>query len=408
MTIPIVMTIDGRQNQTPTALREALVALVTATNPGYTANLPASMIEDIASTDVGALTQVDAGITELINSLTPYGANLFLLNQLAQIYGVVVGAKSNTSVYVVFTGTPGWPVPQGFVVSDGTHQYAVQEGAIIGTAPSGSAVGVTAPVYCLAVTSGIWAVPQGTVTTLVTSVPTNVALTCTNSAVGTPGSAGPTEEDTRTQTLEAGNAIAQGMTTTLKTTLKNVPGVQPNLISVQQSGTNWKVIVGGGDPYAVGYAIFSALFNINNLVGSATTSRNVTVSINDTPDTYTFPYVVPPSQAVTVSALWGIVGNTTTQTVSVTDAAVLALVQQPLVNYINGLIVGQPINTFELDNVFQTAVASVIPLQLLTRLVWTVMINGATVAPATGTGVIAGDSESYFFTTLAQVTAARG
>ena len=59
-----------------------LVALVASENPDYTANLPGSLIEDIASTDVGALTGIDQARVDAINSVTPYGANAFVLAQL--------------------------------------------------------------------------------------------------------------------------------------------------------------------------------------------------------------------------------------------------------------------------------------------------------------------------------------
>jgi hypothetical protein len=65
-------------------------------------------------------------------------------------------------------------------------------------------------------------------------------------------------------------------------------------------------------------------------------------------------------------------------------------------------------NLFELQNVFQSAIAPVIPPQLLTRMVFLVAINGITVPPTAGTGIIAGDPESYFFTTAPQIVVLQG
>jgi len=45
---------------------------------------------------------------------------------------------------------------------------------------------------------------------------------------------------------------------------------------------------------------------------------------------------------------------------------------------------------------------------LLTRMVFAVSINGVGVAPSTGTGIIAGDPESYFLATSASVQITRG
>ncbi len=155
--IPVILTAAGRTNTPPATLLAELLALVAASNPGYTASLPGSLIEDISSTDVGALTVIDQMVTELINSLTPYGANEFLLNQLGNMYGVRVGATVNTSVYVVFAGSIGFVIQPGFTVSDGTHQYVVQDGGAIGVS------GSSAPLYCVASDAGTWAVPAGSV-----------------------------------------------------------------------------------------------------------------------------------------------------------------------------------------------------------------------------------------------------
>ena len=157
-TIPTVVTRAGLQPTPPAVLRDQLLADVAAQVPGYTANLPASLVEDISSTDVAALALMDAARVELVNSLTPYGANEFILNQLGQIYGVTPGVGSNTSVYVVFSGTVGFVIAQGFTVTDGTYQYVVQNGGVI---ESG---GDSEPLFCLATQAGTWAVPANTVT----------------------------------------------------------------------------------------------------------------------------------------------------------------------------------------------------------------------------------------------------
>ena len=76
--------------------------------------------------------------------------------------------------------------------------------------------------------------------------------------------------------------------------------------------------------------------------------------------------------------------------------------------YVNSVPVGQPMNLFELQAVFQAATVSILPNQLLTRMVFTVQINGVTVSPESGTGIIAGDPESYFYTTQTAITVSQG
>lgn len=470
---PIVMTAAGAQPTPPTTLRAALVAYVQSIDPGFTDNLPGSLIEDLVSTSVGAMVVMDQARVDTINSVTPYGANQFLLLELGEIYGVPPGVDTNTNVYVAFTGTPGFPINNGFIVSDGTYQYVVSDGGTI--VPTG---GVTGLVYCVATQAGIWAVPANTVEQISTSLPAGVVLTCNNPNTGTPSAGDQTEEDYRSQVLQAGKAASQGMETYLKTLLGNVPGVQQRLIAAQQvAGLGWKVIVGGGDPYSVANAIYQAgvlipflqpsVIGIAGITkanpGVVTTNlnhglvtgqnnvfiagvlgmteanggpytvtvltettfsfdvdttgfgtwtgggvvtpnpRNLTVDINSYPDTYAVQIVVPPSQSVAVDLTWNTIATSV-----VSSTAIAQLGAPAIANYINSIPVGQPINVFELIAVFQAAVASIVSIALLTRIVVGVAINGVSVAPEEGTGIIQGDPESYMLTTTSAITIAQG
>lgn len=470
MTFPIVITTAGLQPTPPQTIRDTLVADVAAVNPGYTANLPGSLIEDVASTDVGAIILCDQAKVDLVNSLTPYGANAFLLNQLGQVYGVPQGTATNTSVYVVFSGPPGFVIAKGFTVSDGTYQYVIQDGGVIG---SGS---VSTNLFCLATIPGTWSVVANSVTQFITSVPSTITLTVTNPEAGTPGQGSQTEEDYRVQVLQAGLAASTGMSRYLKTLLENVSGVQPRLVSVRLNQiSQWEIICGGGDPYQVAYAIYSAIFDVATLAGSVmavsnitkanpgvvtavlnhglTTGqtatitgvvgmtgvngvpytitaltektfrigdtsgfssyvsggvvspnpRNITVTITDYPDSYNIPFVNPPQQAVTMTVTWNTsIANFTQQ------AAVSALGGPALVNYVNSIAVGAPMNLFEMQTVFQAAISSVIPPAFLTRMVFAVAINGVPTAVDSGTGIIEGDNESYFEAAANAVTFAQG
>lgn len=471
MTIPIIIGPTGAQPQAPASLLAQLLALATAEAPGLTADLPGSLIEDISSTDVAGVALCDSAWVELLNSITPYAANPFLLNQLGQIYGVQVGLNTNTAVFVVFAGTAGFPLNPGYLVGDGTHQYTVVDGGVIQSS------GFSQPLFCVATVPGAWAVPANTVTTLGSSVPAGITLSCTNPLDGTPSAGAQTEEDYRSQVLQAGRAASTGMPSYVKTLINQVPGVQSRLVSMAQiDGGGWEIIVGGtGDPYAIAYAIYQADFALDSLVGSTmivsgvtvanpgvattvlnhglvtgnvivisgstnaayngtytvgavpnekqfslavnTTSfgaytgggvitpnpRNQAISISDYPDVYTVQFVVPPLQVVTVTLTWN-----TTATNLVSDAAVQQLGATGIAAYINSIPVGQPINLFELQNAFQVAVASIIPTALLTRMVFSVEINGIVVRPSSGTGIISGDPESYMTATTTGITITQG
>jgi hypothetical protein len=270
VTINLNVTKSGAQPTPPATLWQNLITLVSEINPGYTI-LPGGLIEDLASTATYAIALCDSAAVETINSITPFGANAYLLTELGNIYGVPQGTTSNTSVYVIFSGTVGFQIFPGFLVSDGTYQYQVQEGGIIETS------GSSTQLYCVATQSGSWAVPEGTVTSIISSVPVSVTLTVTNPQTGTPSVGQQTQAQYAALVLRAGLVSGQGNASMAKTLLSNVPGVQPRLVSVKQAPSGgWEVVCGGGDPYAVANAIYNSGIDISTLVGSTTSVIGVT------------------------------------------------------------------------------------------------------------------------------------
>jgi hypothetical protein len=462
------ITTAGAIPAQPTDLLNAEIAAATALAPGLTANLPGSLVEDMASTAAGAVVVQDQAFVDLVNSISPATANPSILYQLGQVYGVQQGVGSNTSVYVTFTGLAGFVIPQGFTVSDGTYQYTIQDGGIIGTG------GTSPALYCLATTAGSWAIPVGTVTQIITSVPTGYTLTCTNLTAGLPGLSAQSIQDYQAQVVQAGYVTCQGVPTLLKTLLEQVSGVEPRLVSVRNPGVNqWEIIVGGGDPYQVANAIYQGMPDFSALVGSTltvtsisstnpavvTTSlnhgyssgqavviagvspsgfngsftatvltentfsvplnataltyvsggvvtpnlRNITVSVNDYPDTYSIIFVNPPAQSVNVTITWN-----TISTNLISPSAVAQLATPAIVNYINSIVVGQPINTYELQEVFQSSISGILPINQISKINYAVQINGVNAYPISGELLIYGDPESYFLTNASLITVTQG
>jgi hypothetical protein len=551
--LPIILGPSGIVPTPPATLLQQLITLVADINPKATLNLPGTLTEDIASTDTGALNQ---GLVELINSISPLGANAFVLSQIGQQIGIPIGLNSNTSVFITFFGNPGFVIGKGFIVSDGTFQYALLDGGVIGSDGQSDAL------FALATQTGTWSVPAGTVTQMVTSVPSGYPLTFTNLTPGTPGTGSETETDYRSRVLQGQLAASQGMLRYLKTLLGAVSNVQSRLISaLPQAGGGWEIIVGGGDPYAVAYAIYKAVPDISTLVGSTlsvvditkanpgvvetnlnhlfapgqvikiagsnptdyngtftivdtptpqkfslgkpyaainftaltwsatsggqisgttagahgitvgssftivgatpsgyngtyvaiagttgstlvaskvgalttpaptpgaviagvslfdTTSlptyvgsavvtpnlRNVLVTITDYPDNYQIPFVNPPQQTVAMTVTW----NTSSPNF-VSDAAIAQQAAPALADYINNIPVGKPINILEMNAAFQESIANILPPYLLTRLVFTVSINGVGSTPTAGTEVINGDPESFFFAVSSGINVVQG
>lgn len=397
MTITLVMTSAGPVPTSPTDLRTALVNAVAATNPGYTANLPGSLIEDITSTDVGALTTIDQARIDSVNDLTPYGANAYLLAQQGAMLGFPQNASTNTSVYVQFSGTAGYTVNAGTLVSDGSHTYQTQTAVAI---PTG---GTSAIVNAVATTTGSWAVPANTVTTISSYIPGSITLTVTNPNAGIPSTGTESVEDYRGRILNRLSSPAQGIATYVKSLIQNVAGVTQRLVSIQQATGGWKVIVGGGDSYEVGYAIYQGFLNLSDLVLSTTTARNVSVTLIDGNDSYTVGFINPPIQTVTITATW----NTSLASFTA-GSQVNELGSASIQSYINSVVVGQPINLLEMTYEFQEAIISVLDTPDLSTLTFSVYINGTLTAPTAGTSLVVGDSESYFYIAPNGVTISQG
>lgn len=466
--INLNVTAAGAQQTPPAQIWQKLITLVAANNSGYTI-LPGGLIEDLASTATYAIALIDSAAVETINSVTPFGANAYLLTELGNVYGVPQGTTSNTSVYAIFEGTVGFPISPGFLVTDGTYQYQVQDGGII------EASGSSVQLYCVATVSGSWPVPAHTVNGIISSVPNTITLSVNNPQPGTPSAGDQTQAEYAGLVLHAGLVSGQGNASMAKTLLANVPGVQPRLVACKQAPAGgWEVICGGGDPYAVALAIYNSGLDISTLVGSKTSvtnvtsanpgvvttninhgftngeaiveisgvtgmtdvnggpytvtvisptkfsfgvdttagghyvsggvvtpnTRNISVSIDSYPDTYTVPFVNPPQQTTIVQVEWNSISPNFVSATAVAQLGAIAIV-----SYINSIPVGAPMNLFALQSAFINSVLSLFGnnASLISTINVTVTIDGIEAAPESGTSLIYGDPESFFDITSANV-----
>jgi len=467
-TIPLVMSASGPVPTPPATLQQTLISNVAATNPDYTANLPGSLIEDVSSTDVGALTLIDQARVDAINAVTPYGANAYVLAQQGTMFGIPQGTPTNASVFVVFSGPAGYVLPAGFTVSDGSNQYVLQDGGVIGSG------GTSPQLFAVATNSNIFAIPAGSVTQLVTSVPSGYTITVTNPEAGTPAASSESVQSYRSRILQEFQGNSTGTPAYLKGLLYGITGVQQQRVSVNQVTGGWQVVCGGGDSFSVAGAILKAVPDISTLKGSAlgitamTAANPVVVTTNynsnltagqtftvagATPSAYNLTYTVasvsgtsittttngttfgsytsgakfsPNPRDVSVSVYQepntynitfvnppaqvvtvAVTWNTTLPSFTA-GTSVNQLAAPAIQSYINSIFVGQPINLLEMTAVFQNAVASVISQPNITTLTFVVTINGVTVSPSAGTSIIASDPEGYFSCSATAVTVTQG
>ena len=164
-------------------------------------------------------------------------------------------------------------------------------------------------------------------------------------------------------------------------------------------------MVGGGDPYAVANAIFQSVGDPNVLTGSSVSStRNQTVTIYNTPDSYNIIYVIPVQQSTQIQVTW----NSSASAGTISNDAIQSLCAAPIQEYVNSLGPGQGINTYEIQFIFQAAVVSILPTPLLTHIAVQVTINSIIVPPEAGTGIVIADVEGYYYVASGGVTTVKG
>jgi hypothetical protein len=454
--VPLVMTAAGPQTTPPATLNTALINGVAAEVPDYTANLPGLLIEDVSSTATGALIAIDQARVDAVASVTPYGANAYILAQLGQQFGIPQGTPANGSVNVVFSGPTGYVFQPGFTVGDGTNQYALLDGGVIQTG------GQTPQLTAVATNSGTFAIPANTITQIVTSIPSSYTVTVNNPQAGTPATGSESVQSYRGRVLQAGIVASTGTPAYLSTLLQKISGVQQRLVSINAVAGGWQVICGGGDAYAVANAILQGVPDIATLQGSQlaivgmSNANPVVITTNlihgyiagqtvivtgATPSAYNMIYTIASVTATTITTTTNgssfgaysagaqltpnprnvsvsLFQNPNTYTILsvnppqqiVTIAAtwnttlpnftagssVNQLAAPALQSYINSICVGQPINILEMSAVFQQAVSAVISAPNITTLTYVVTINGVTASPTAGTSIIPSDPESYF------------
>ena len=171
------------------------------------------------------------------------------------------------------------------------------------------------------------------------------------------------------------------------------------IAGVAPSGYNGSYTITVTSPTTFSVGVNTSTFGAYASGGVVTPNfRNQSVTINQYPDNYTIPFVVPPSQTVAMAVSWN-----TISTNFVSATAVAQLSGSALVTYINSLGIGQPINVDVMVATFQTAVAAILSAPLISTLTFSVTINGIATSPTAGTVLIYGDPESYMTTTTAAI-----
>jgi len=356
--------------------------------------------QSFIDTSVASINEFWQMIADLFDSLTPYNANEYFLNQIAALHGLERNQFVRPSVFVTFTGTVGFVINGGGVVSDGVHQYKVLNGGIVNA-------GGYVTLYCQAMDDGQWAIPENTVNQILFSVYSPNILTCINQNTGSSGADAETTSNFRERVLRNYRKNSLGTATYCKALLQEIPDVDARSVSIKKYLGAVKVMVAGGDPYDVAYAIYKSGLDISRLSGSTvynqSAARNVRIMIQDYPDFYNILWVNPVEKQIAIHVFWN-----TNDATFVRDLAIVQVAQPAIVDYINALETGSRINLLELDNIFRDTASAVINPQFISNLRFVVSIDGIVKAADNGTHLISDDPESLFNTTADLITFGRG
>jgi hypothetical protein len=322
------------------------LAAVEVARPDVSVRLPSELLEGFCASATFGINQAENTLAYAVNAITPLGANELALKAQAYQMGIEKNTTTRTAVWVTFTGTAGYVLNQGFVVSDGTYQYMTSAAAIINS--SGIAV-----VYCVATNDGAWSIQIGTVTTLISSKPIAVTLSCTNTETGIPSLAEESLAELRGRVILAMKITANGTIPYLKTLLELI-GIEPRLISVSSGGT--AVYVGGGivDNYDVAFAVFKSGLNHALLTGTTTKT------INNYPNNYDVKFTIATPLASSLTLQYTTSGHD-----YISESAIAAAAKTAITDYINSLAIGYGLNLLRIKEVFLQSTASIIDSQFI-------------------------------------------
>lgn len=261
MALPVTMTSEGALPTDVSTIRDTLDTAIGVLAPGYTSNLPGTLVEDILSTDTAAVAACDQARVDCINSIPATTVNEYLLDQLGACRGITRNSGLNSRAYVQFSGPVGLVIPVGFRVSDGTYVYETISSTVITSSGSPTSLSLA-----VSTTSGTWEMPIGSINQVVTQ-PSQGTVTVSNPAIGIAYEA-ESSDDYRSRVLSASSMGPQGSPSYLKSKLASVAGVIPRSISVSTSGQGIIACVAGGDVYDIAQALYEGIGDPTALRGS--------------------------------------------------------------------------------------------------------------------------------------------
>lgn len=264
-------------------------------NPGL--NTPQGQL---ASSEAAVIADANAIFAKFVNQVDPDTADSFMQDAIARMYFLEREPGTATAVQCLCTGGFNTQIPLGARVQDTSGNFYIC--ALAGTIPIGGSI--TLPFNCVVL--GPTACPANTVTTIISGIPGwDTVNNPTPGVVGSDVESRAAFEFRREQSVALN---AHGSIVAIGAAVFNVPGVIDvyaienfTNATVNTGETAYPVVahsiyigVVGGDPQAIGNAIFEKKNDGSNMNG------NTTVTIVDTSyaapqPSYTYTYNIPDS-----------------------------------------------------------------------------------------------------------------
>lgn len=345
--------IDGKgyQPSTPEDLKDQFIKDLQSGNQDfftYSQTLQGALLNEATT----FLMYPETLTAQLLNSFSYAQANPIMLDLLGADRGIRRKGAYKAEVTLRFTGKAGMVIPQDLEVkgtADDSPVFMVFKETLIES--------TTGVVDVLAYTdaTSFGNINIGDLTKIVDNIPN---LTVTNIDTPTAPVEAESYESYRSRVLQRMRNPKVGSIGSLLSEILNIEGVDTRLVGwrkgeLSSGGKTYKtyeLIVGGGDPVKIAYAIYeygginSYLYLSDPSGGEAqrTVSQDITVFNN----TDTYKFTRPKKLVLDISV------EVALKNVETSNNSLQALTQESMTNYINNIPVGEVINIASLTEAF--------------------------------------------------------
>lgn len=314
-------------------------------------NLPSSIQNNLIDESAIIVNEFQDMIANLMNGISPAYANDYIINQLAEAFGVSRKDKQLQTVQLTFKGLAGTIIPAGTQVASENNEYIFEtkEQTIIRSNGVATTTAIATDYYSKII-------PAETLIVLINDI-LNI-----ESVKNELQSSEPIEEETieefRSRLHTKCLANRNGTIALLDSKLKTIQGVNSRLCSYRNHTQRThdgairpviEVVVGGGDDYQVAEAIFESFFYPDIFVSSPSddeTDRTVNINVvfNSVsfPITFTRPKLKLLSISLTLTVEQGYI--------NIPSEAFTLLLLPYFENYINNLKLGYLPTGYSFDN----------------------------------------------------------